>query len=123
MAKEELLCCRRFEDTGEVHRREAEISFRCEDEARDGQNKETNGKERNRRKEGSHREEGQKKKLQVVSELIEKVEGKLEQGELKATLADYVRLVQLQQDLEEGEAKEIKVTWVEPEMEKSDSEQ
>jgi len=34
--------------------------------------------------------------------------------DVKATLGDYIRLVQLQQELEEEEPGDITVTWVEP---------
>jgi len=37
--------------------------------------------------------------------------------DVKATLGDYIRLVQLQQELEEEEPKDIKVTWVDPKPE------
>jgi hypothetical protein len=47
--------------------------------------------------------------------LLEKVEKKLGSS-LKASLGDYIRLVQLHKDLEENEVREIKVTWVEPEV-------
>ncbi|MEO5924143.1 MAG: hypothetical protein ABIR70_09970 [Bryobacteraceae bacterium] len=50
----------------------------------------------------------------VVRELLEKVEKKLGGEEMKATLADYIRLVQLKKELEEDEPREIRVTWVEP---------
>jgi hypothetical protein len=46
--------------------------------------------------------------------LLEQVEKKLGTG-LKASLGDYIRLVQLLKELEEDEVREIKVTWVEPE--------
>ena len=36
---------------------------------------------------------------------------------MKATLGDYIRLVQLQKDLKDEQPKEITVTWVEPEAE------
>jgi hypothetical protein len=49
------------------------------------------------------------------------VEARLEKGDVKATVADYIRLVQLQKELEEDEPAEIKVTWVEPAETKSDS--
>ena len=48
------------------------------------------------------------------------MEERLEAGDVKATVADYIRLVQLQKELEEDEPTEIKVTWVDPET-KSDS--
>ena len=47
--------------------------------------------------------------------LLKKVEKKLTADGVKATLGDYIRLVQLQKELEENEPREIKVTWVEPE--------
>jgi hypothetical protein len=44
------------------------------------------------------------------------VELKLGKDEVKATLGDYIRLVQLQKELEEEEPRDITVTWVEPEQ-------
>jgi hypothetical protein len=49
-----------------------------------------------------------------MKNIIEKVEARLEQNVDKASLGDYIKLVQLEKDLEEGEQREIKVTWVEP---------
>jgi hypothetical protein len=46
---------------------------------------------------------------------VEKVERKLSGEDLKATLGDYIRLVQLQKELEDEDFEEIRVTWVEPE--------
>ena len=45
------------------------------------------------------------------------MEKKLGGKDVKATLGDYIRLVQLQTELEEEEPKDIKVTWVEPKSE------
>lgn len=50
-----------------------------------------------------------------------KVEKKLSGTEMKATLGDYIRLIQLQKDMDEDEPKEIKVTWIETEETESDS--
>jgi hypothetical protein len=50
-----------------------------------------------------------------VKQLLEKMEEKLGGKEVKASLADYIRLLQLHRELEEEDATEIKVTWVEPE--------
>ena len=47
----------------------------------------------------------------MVAEIRKKIESKLRK-EVKATLGDYIRLVQLQKDLEADEPREIKVTWV-----------
>jgi hypothetical protein len=42
------------------------------------------------------------------------MEGKLKDVDFKPSLADFLRLVQLENETEEEEPKEIKVTWVEP---------
>jgi hypothetical protein len=64
-----------------------------------------------------------KRQARVVSGLLKKLEQKLGDDELRATLGDYIRLVQLRKELEEDdEPREIKVTWVEPERTGSDSE-
>ena len=58
----------------------------------------------------------------VVRVLREQVEQKLTKEGVKASLGDYIRLVQLQKELEEEQPREIKVTWVEPKgAEESDS--
>ena len=64
-------------------------------------------------------ERKQKKKTQaaVVDKLLKNVEKKLAGKDVKATLGDYIKLVQLQTELEEEELKDIKVTWVEPKSE------
>jgi hypothetical protein len=48
-----------------------------------------------------------------VRSLLKKMERKLGEADAKVTLGDYIRLMQLQKELEEEEPKEIKVTWVE----------
>jgi hypothetical protein len=62
------------------------------------------------------------KKAEVVEQILEKVEQRFGQGDLKATLGDYIRLVQLQKELEDEEPGEITVTWVDPEKTEADSE-
>jgi hypothetical protein len=60
----------------------------------------------------------------VVKRLLKNVEKKLSGKEMKATLGDYIKLVQLQKELdEEQQPKEIKVTWVEAEETKSGTEE
>jgi hypothetical protein len=54
-----------------------------------------------------------KTQAEVVAIIRKKVETKLKQ-EPKGTLGDYIRLVQLQKELEGDEPKDITVTWVEP---------
>jgi hypothetical protein len=60
------------------------------------------------------------KKAEVVEQILEKVEQKLGQGDVKATLGDYIRLVQLQKELEDEEPGEITVTWVDPDKTETD---
>jgi hypothetical protein len=55
-----------------------------------------------------------KEQVVVVRRLLRKVEQRLSEGDVKASLGDYIRLVQLQKELDEDTPKEIKVTWVEP---------
>jgi hypothetical protein len=64
-------------------------------------------------------ERKQKKKTQaaVVDKLLKNVEKKLAGKDVKATLGDYIKLMQLQTELEEEEPKDITVTWVEPKSE------
>jgi len=61
-----------------------------------------------------------KQRLRVAELLetaIKKLETRLGQADFKPTVADYLRLLQMEQELEKGteDVKEIKVTWVEPE--------
>ena len=61
---------------------------------------------------------------EVLKKLLKIVEKKLTEKDIKATLGDYLKLVQLQKELdEEQEPKEIKVTWVEAQETKSGSEE
>jgi len=53
-----------------------------------------------------------------VSEFLDKVitnmEDKLKSGPIKPTIGDYLKLLQMEQDIEHEVPKEIRVTWVEP---------
>ena len=53
---------------------------------------------------------GEQQKL--ICELVEKVGSKLK-DDSKASVSDYIRLLQIQKEMEEGQPKEIQVTWVE----------
>jgi len=55
----------------------------------------------------------------VLKRLLKIVEKKLTEKEVKATLGDYIKLVQLQKEMDDEQPREIKVTWVEPEETKS----
>lgn len=64
--------------------------------------------------------ENSRSQAQIVRELLAQVEEKLSGPDVKVTLGDYIRLVQLRKELDEEEPRDIRVTWVEPE-EKSGS--
>ena len=60
----------------------------------------------------------------VLKRLLKIVETKLSGTEVKATLGDYIKLVQLQKEMDdERQPREIKVTWVEAEETKSGTEE
>jgi hypothetical protein len=50
----------------------------------------------------------------VLTSVITTMENKLKADEFKPSLADYLKLVQMEKEIGEEETKEIKVTWVEP---------
>ena len=59
----------------------------------------------------------------VLKKLLKSVEKKLSGVEMKATLGDYIKLVQLQKEMDDEQPREIRVTWVEPEETKSGGEE
>ena len=50
----------------------------------------------------------------AVKSMLTKIEKKMSGDQMKATLGDYIRLVQLHKELDDEAPREIKVTWVEP---------
>jgi len=58
-----------------------------------------------------------------VAELLERIiadlERQMNEKDFKATTAEYLKLIQLQKEFDQDEAKEITVTWINP-SEKSD---
>jgi hypothetical protein len=58
-----------------------------------------------------------KEKIRVsdlLSKAITSFEERIQAKDFKPTIAEYLKLVQLEQESEQEEAKEIKVTWIEP---------
>jgi hypothetical protein len=53
-----------------------------------------------------------RKQTTVVQEIRKRVEERLTHDVQKASLGDYIRLVQLENEMKESEPKEITVTWV-----------
>ena len=55
---------------------------------------------------------GRKKR---VTEMLERIEGQLRVEDMKVTLGDFIRLMQLERDLDQDEQpREIIVTWKDP---------
>lgn len=59
---------------------------------------------------------------QVVKKLLKDVGLKLGEGGVKATLSDYIKLLQLHKELDAEEPREITVTWVDSEERKKELE-
>ena len=53
-------------------------------------------------------------RAQVIKGVLEKMEEQMKGDTMKATMGDYIRLVQLHKELDDESPKEIRVTWVEP---------
>ena len=51
----------------------------------------------------------------LIRGLIEGIERKIAEGELKATVGDYIRLIQLERELAAEAPKEVRLRWVEQE--------
>jgi len=60
---------------------------------------------------------------QAVKHMLTRIETKMKGDKMKATLGDYIRLVQLHKELDDESPKEIRVTWVEPSEKESAKEE
>jgi hypothetical protein len=58
--------------------------------------------------------EAAKNRAEAVEKILLNVEKRLEANDLKATLGDYIKLIQLQKEMTMETPSEIKVTWIEP---------
>jgi hypothetical protein len=67
----------------------------------------------------SDKKKNNRAQAEVVRQLLDGVGKRLQDQDLKVSLADYIRLVQLQKELEQDEPREIRVTWVDRESESS----
>jgi len=56
---------------------------------------------------------GAKARAEAVKKLLLRVEKKMAEEDVKATLADYIRLIQLQKEMSDEPKTEITVTWIE----------
>lgn len=53
---------------------------------------------------------------ELLTKTIEEIEKRISEDELKVTVGDYLKLAQMQREFEQDDAKEIRVTWIEPAM-------
>jgi hypothetical protein len=51
---------------------------------------------------------------ELLEKIVEKIEEQVTNGDVKATTAEYLKLIQLQKEFDQDEAKEITVTWINP---------
>ncbi len=61
-------------------------------------------------------------KADFVELLLQNMQHKLHSDDSRATIGDFIRLLQLQKEIEEEQPKEITVRWVEPTDGSGDSE-
>ncbi len=61
---------------------------------------------------------GAKARAKAVKRILLNVEKKMSEEDLKATLGDYIRLIQLSKEMTDEPKADITVTWVEPPIEK-----
>jgi len=50
----------------------------------------------------------------ALDKAISAMDKRIKDGSYKPSVAEYLKLLQLEQEFEQDEVKEIKVTWVEP---------
>ena len=71
--------------------------------------------------EGKQTAARKRKASALVDQVLSKIEEQIESQTLKPTVGDYLRLLQYREEIQEGdEAKEIRVTWVEPQTAESE---
>ena len=69
------------------------------------------------------REQSDASRADLVDKAIHSIEEKLGSSEVKATFADFIRLLQLQKELQIDRPHEIKVTWIDSSETESVSEE
>lgn len=59
-----------------------------------------------------------KERAEAIEGILQNFEEKLTTADVKATLGDYIKLLQLKKELGDEAPSKIEVTWVEPKGEK-----
>lgn len=60
------------------------------------------------------REDWSSSRLRKVEELLDQLERRLQEGDFRPTVGDFIKLLQLHRELAQEQPKEIIVRWVEP---------
>ncbi|MEN6537190.1 MAG: hypothetical protein ABFD60_18025 [Bryobacteraceae bacterium] len=63
---------------------------------------------------GARNAPGPRKRARLVGRMLKDFEKKLEVEGCKMSIADFIRLLQIEKELKDEAPKEIRVTWVEP---------
>ncbi len=58
--------------------------------------------------------ERRRNRAAVIQKAIALIEERLDNGETSPTIADFVRLLQIEKEIESEQPVEVRVTWVEP---------
>jgi hypothetical protein len=69
------------------------------------------------------REQSDASRADLVEKALHRIEEKLASSEVKATFGDFIRLLQLQKELQIDRPQEIKVTWIDSSETESVSEE
>jgi len=51
---------------------------------------------------------------ELLEQIVADIEQQIKEDKFKATTAEYLKLIQLQKEFDQDEAKEITVTWINP---------
>ena len=66
-------------------------------------------------KSGNRKEANRKARVSnLLDKAIKSFEKRIEEEDFKPTIAEYLKLVQLEQESQQESVKEIKVTWIDP---------
>jgi len=62
-------------------------------------------------------------RAELLDKAIQRIEEKLGSADVKATFGDFIKLLQLQKEMQVDQPREIKVTWIDPSETESASEE
>ena len=74
-------------------------------------------------KAGGVQKRRRRNKAALIRRAIENIEEKIEANDVKASIGDFIRLLQLEKELEPDRPRAVKVTWVEQQADAPASEE